>query len=173
LGGVADGQVIESSWDSFVLAVSKPDCTLDTLIEAHDKYLNSITHKGLLGSTKGGREGSLMGQLHELLKVIMSYKEGMVKSRLPFCRIAFLLTCRMRCTGIRWQSTSVVNLWTNVPLNELPLYPLPLPLLPFLLPSPRFATFFCVRTLTGFTRENGGVHRQTRILLCQTSISNT
>jgi gamma-tubulin complex component 3 len=61
------------------LAVSKPDCTLDTLIEEHGKYLNNITHKGLLGSTKGGREGSLMGQLHELLKVIMSYKEGMVR----------------------------------------------------------------------------------------------
>jgi len=72
--------VIESSWDSFVLAVSKPDCTLDTLIEEHAKYLNNITHKGLLGSTKGGREGSLMGQLHELLKVIMCYKEGMVHS---------------------------------------------------------------------------------------------
>jgi gamma-tubulin complex component 3 len=71
-------QVIESSWDSFVLAVSKPDCTLDTLIEEHAKYLNNITHKGLLGSGRSNKEGSLLGQLHELLKVIMSYKEGMV-----------------------------------------------------------------------------------------------
>jgi gamma-tubulin complex component 3 len=71
-------QVIESSWDSFVLAVSKPDCTLDTLIEEHAKYLNNITHKGLLGSGRSGKEGSLLGQLHEILKIIMSYKEGMV-----------------------------------------------------------------------------------------------
>jgi gamma-tubulin complex component 3 len=61
-----------------VLAVSKPDCTLDTLIEEHAKYLNNITHKGLLGSGRSGKEGSLLGQLHEILKVTMSFKEGMV-----------------------------------------------------------------------------------------------
>jgi len=78
----SNAQVIESSWDSFVAAVSRKDCTLDTLIEEHAKYLNSITHKGLLGSGRTGREGSLLGQLHEILKVIMLFKEGMVSCSL-------------------------------------------------------------------------------------------
>jgi Gamma tubulin complex component C-terminal len=82
-------QVIESSWDAFVLAVAKPDCTLDTLIEEHAKYLNSITHKGLLGSGRSGKEGSLLGQLHELLKIIMSFKEGMVFSILSLYRMRY------------------------------------------------------------------------------------
>ena len=60
------------------MAVSKEGCTLDTLIEEHAKYLNNITHKGLLGSGRSGHEGSLMSQVHEILKVIMSFKEGMV-----------------------------------------------------------------------------------------------
>jgi hypothetical protein len=33
-------------------AIRRPDCTLDDLIEAHTKYLNSITHKGLLGTQR-------------------------------------------------------------------------------------------------------------------------
>jgi hypothetical protein len=61
-----------------VEAVSKEGCTLDTLIEEHGKYLNDITHKGLLGSGRSGHEGSLMSQVHEILKVIMNFKEGMV-----------------------------------------------------------------------------------------------
>ena len=61
-----------------MVAVSKEGCTLDTLIEEHAKYLNNITHKGLLGSGRSGHEGSLMGQVHEILKVIMAFKEGMV-----------------------------------------------------------------------------------------------
>jgi len=61
-----------------VEAVSKEGCTLDTLIEEHAKYLNNITHKGLLGSGRSGHEGSLMSQVHEILKVIMAFKEGMV-----------------------------------------------------------------------------------------------
>jgi Gamma tubulin complex component C-terminal len=77
-----------------VLAVSKPDCTLDTLIDEHGKYLNNITHKGLLGSGRSGKEGSLLGQLHEILKIIMSFKEGMVPPS------PNLLTRRMLCTGI-------------------------------------------------------------------------
>jgi len=49
---------------------------LDTLIEEHAKYLNNITHKGLLGSSRAA--GSLLGQLHAILKLIIKFKEGMV-----------------------------------------------------------------------------------------------
>ena len=81
-------EVIESSWDQLQAAISKPDCTLDDLIEAHTKYLNAITHKGLLGSTSSSRHGistsasarqpeeSFLSQLHQILKVMLSYKDA-------------------------------------------------------------------------------------------------
>ncbi|KTW25846.1 hypothetical protein T552_03119 [Pneumocystis carinii B80] len=68
-------EVIESSWDVFYSSISKSDCTLDTLIEAHAQYTMNITHKGLLGSGKIGKEGSLLSQLHEILKIILFFKE--------------------------------------------------------------------------------------------------
>lgn len=84
-------EVIESSWDQLQAAVSKPGCTLDDLIEAHTKYLNSITHKGLLGSassssssrygssTSGSAkqpEESFLSQLHQILKIMLAYKDA-------------------------------------------------------------------------------------------------
>jgi gamma-tubulin complex component 3 len=83
-------EVIESSWDQLQAAVSKPGCTLDDLIEAHTKYLNSITHKGLLGSTTFSNsrygtstsanakqpEESFLSQLHHILKIMLAYKDA-------------------------------------------------------------------------------------------------
>jgi len=80
-------KVIESSWDTLQTAISKPEATLDDLIEAHAKYLQHITHKGLLGSTssrssgKGKRAGAdgddtFMTQLHEILKIMLAYKDA-------------------------------------------------------------------------------------------------
>ncbi|KAK4693855.1 gamma-tubulin complex component 3, partial [Lecanoromycetidae sp. Uapishka_2] len=74
-------EVIEASWDQLQAAVHKQDCTLDDLIEAHTKYLKAITHKGLLGSTRhnattGHREDIFTVQLHELLKLMLAYKEA-------------------------------------------------------------------------------------------------
>ena len=73
-------EVIEASWDQLQVAVSKPDCTLDGLIEAHTKYLNSITRKGLLGSARasstGHREDDFMQQLHRILKLMLAYKDA-------------------------------------------------------------------------------------------------
>ncbi|KAG5519070.1 hypothetical protein PMAC_002156 [Pneumocystis sp. 'macacae'] len=60
--------VIESSWDVFYSSISKSDCTLDTLIEAHAQYTTNITHKGLLGSGRIRKDNSLLSQLHEILK---------------------------------------------------------------------------------------------------------
>lgn len=72
-------EVIEASWDQLQIDITKPDCTLDDLIEAHTTYLNAITHKGLLGSPRntitGNREDSFTNQLHQILKLMLSYKE--------------------------------------------------------------------------------------------------
>ncbi|PCH05493.1 Gamma tubulin complex protein 3 [Penicillium occitanis (nom. inval.)] len=78
-------EVIEASWDQLQAAISKPGCTLDDLIEAHTKYLNSITHKGLLGSSSASRssssstnkpEESFLAQLHQILKIMLNYKDA-------------------------------------------------------------------------------------------------
>ncbi|EAS32807.3 spindle pole body component [Coccidioides immitis RS] len=76
-------EVIEASWDQLQVAMSKPECTLDDLIEAHTKYLNSITHKGLLGSSssRGSSssnrgEESFLAQLHQILKIMLAYKDA-------------------------------------------------------------------------------------------------
>ncbi|KAF1950495.1 hypothetical protein CC80DRAFT_598099 [Byssothecium circinans] len=65
-------EVIESSWTELQDALHKPESTLDDMIEAHAKYLNSITRKGLLGS----QSTDFTGQLHELLKTMLAYKDA-------------------------------------------------------------------------------------------------
>ena len=75
-------EVIESSWDTLQTAIHAADCTLDDLIAAHTKYLNSITRKGLLGASSrsssltGNREDSFLSQLHYLLKVMLAYRDA-------------------------------------------------------------------------------------------------
>ena len=73
-------EVIEASWDALDAAVRKPDATLDDLISAHTTYLRAITHKGLLGSVRttsqGHREDVFTAQLHELLKIMLAYKDA-------------------------------------------------------------------------------------------------
>lgn len=83
-------EVIESSWDTLQAAISKPGCTLDDLIDSHTKYLNSITHKGLLGSASSSSsrygtstsssakqpEESFLSQLHQILKIMLAYKDA-------------------------------------------------------------------------------------------------
>ncbi|KAL8831426.1 MAG: hypothetical protein Q9191_000870 [Dirinaria sp. TL-2023a] len=69
-------EVIEASWDQLQKAINKTDCTLDDLISAHTNYLRAITHKGLLGKPASGiREESFTVQLHEILKIMLSYKD--------------------------------------------------------------------------------------------------
>ncbi|KAH7130167.1 spindle pole body component alp6 [Dendryphion nanum] len=65
-------EVIESSWTELQDALNKPESTLDDLIQAHAKYLTSITRKGLLGS----QSTDFTGQLHELLKTMLAYKDA-------------------------------------------------------------------------------------------------
>jgi gamma-tubulin complex component 3 len=65
-------EVIESSWNELQQAMHKPESTLDDLIQAHAAYLSSITRKGLLGSSTT----DFTGQLHELLKTMLAYKDA-------------------------------------------------------------------------------------------------
>ena len=58
--------------------LQQPDLSVDQLIEVHTRYLANITHKGLLGSARNGKEDSLIYQLHEILKLILSFTETMV-----------------------------------------------------------------------------------------------
>ena len=73
-------EVIEASWDTLQASVHRADATLDDLISAHTKYLRAITHKGLLGSVRtnsqGHREDVFTTQLHELLKLMLAYKDA-------------------------------------------------------------------------------------------------
>ncbi|KAL8779875.1 MAG: hypothetical protein Q9194_001196 [Teloschistes cf. exilis] len=70
-------EVIEARWAELQRAITKPNATLDDLIQAHTKYLNDITHKGLLGKAKSGvREEGFSHQIYYLLKTMLAYKDS-------------------------------------------------------------------------------------------------
>lgn len=73
-------EVIESSWDELQSSIHKEGCTLDDLIKAHTKYLNAITHKGLLGAKKkhhgADDENTFMVQLGEILRLMLNYRQA-------------------------------------------------------------------------------------------------
>lgn len=95
-------EVIESSWTELQDRIRREGCTLDELITAHTRYLESITHKGLLGAKRrrigttatttannsaGGASAptadengpddhvSYMSQLSELLRTMLAYRD--------------------------------------------------------------------------------------------------
>ncbi|KAK9448318.1 Spc98 family-domain-containing protein [Limtongia smithiae] len=70
-------EVIESLWLELQEELDKSDLTLDKLIAVHNKYLADITHKGLLGSGRAGKEDSLIHQLHEILKLMLAFADSM------------------------------------------------------------------------------------------------
>lgn len=65
-------EVIEAGWEGLQKAIRRPGATLDTLIEAHTAYLRGITRKGLLG----GGAVDFTAQLHELLKLMLAYRDA-------------------------------------------------------------------------------------------------
>ncbi|KAF7545398.1 hypothetical protein G7046_g9574 [Stylonectria norvegica] len=76
-------EVIESSWGELQKRIQKEDCTLDDLIKAHTRYLNDITHKGLLGAKRRlnapadeDDRTSYMAQLGEILRFMLSYRDS-------------------------------------------------------------------------------------------------
>lgn len=79
-------EVIESSWDELRKGIAKENCTLDDIIRAHSKFLNSITRKGLLGAKRkqyneilgaGGAEdrNGYLVQLKDILDNMLGYKD--------------------------------------------------------------------------------------------------
>jgi gamma-tubulin complex component 3 len=68
-------EVVESSWKTLQTAMRRPDASLDDLIEAHTKYLNKITSKGLLGDQKYAST-EFSTQLHSILKCMLSYRDA-------------------------------------------------------------------------------------------------
>lgn len=80
-------EVIESSWDELQKGVTKEGCTLDDLIRAHSKFLNSITRKGLLGAKRksyhatsdpaaGEDRNGYLVQLKDILDNMLSYRDS-------------------------------------------------------------------------------------------------
>lgn len=75
-------EVIESSWGELQKRIQKEDCTLDDLIKAHTRYLNDITHKGLLGAKRRTHSAdeddrtTYMMQLGEILRFMLSYRDS-------------------------------------------------------------------------------------------------
>ena len=73
-------EVVEASWEQLQTAMAQPNSTLDDLIEAHTKYINNITRKGLLGSarhsTTGHQDDSFLAQIHYIRKCMLSYREA-------------------------------------------------------------------------------------------------
>lgn len=104
-------EVIESSWNELQKEVRKEGVTLDNLIEAHTKYLKTITHRALLGGTKhsvtGNREDSFPTQLHKLLKTMLAYKEA-VDGLYSFSVAEFT---RKQQAAARLQTTATAGRW--------------------------------------------------------------
>ncbi|KAG5981700.1 hypothetical protein E4U55_002681 [Claviceps digitariae] len=85
-------EVIESSWDELQKRIHKEDCTLDDLINAHKRYLNDITHKGLLGAKRRHHHGGsadeedargatsssswYLDQLSDILLLMLDYRKS-------------------------------------------------------------------------------------------------
>ncbi|KAL0942498.1 Spc97/Spc98 family protein [Colletotrichum truncatum] len=79
-------EVIESSWNELQKRIHREGCTLDDLIKAHTRYLNDITHKGLLGARRSVRHAdvatgeddrtSYLSQLGDLLRAMLSYRDS-------------------------------------------------------------------------------------------------
>ncbi|KAH7326286.1 Spc98 family-domain-containing protein [Stachybotrys elegans] len=77
-------EVIESSWSELQKHIQKEDCTLDDIIKAHTRYLEDITHKGLLGAKRpygngGGEEDNRMtylAQLSDILRLMLNYRDS-------------------------------------------------------------------------------------------------
>ncbi|KAF9999833.1 Microtubule-nucleating Tub4p (gamma-tubulin) complex component [Entomortierella chlamydospora] len=64
-------EVLECSWDELLKAIDNNATDLDSLIQAHAKYLSDITSKGLLAPSP---ELNMMPRLQDLLGTILNYK---------------------------------------------------------------------------------------------------
>ena len=102
-------EVIEKSWGALQTALSKPDATLDEMISAHATYLTSITRKGLLGknAATSKREESFTAQLHEILKLMLEYR-NVVEGLYSFSVAEF---SKQQSRAARIESRTAVGKW--------------------------------------------------------------
>ncbi|KOS20411.1 Spindle pole body component alp6 [Escovopsis weberi] len=77
-------EVIESSWGELQKRMRKDGCTLDDVIDAHRRYLEDITHKGLLGpkirhhASDPKDRSTFLDQLSEILRFMLHYRDTVV-----------------------------------------------------------------------------------------------
>ncbi|KAG0356499.1 Gamma-tubulin complex component 3 [Podila minutissima] len=64
-------EVLECSWDELLKTIENNTTDLDSLIEAHSKYLRDVSSKGLLAAS---HDVNMMPRLLELLATILDYK---------------------------------------------------------------------------------------------------
>ncbi|KAI7888030.1 Spc98 family-domain-containing protein [Mucor mucedo] len=64
-------EVLECSWDKLETFIGKKSIDLDSIIEAHLKYLTEISDKGFLS---GPKEQTLSGRLNNIFDSILKYK---------------------------------------------------------------------------------------------------
>ena len=130
-------EVIESAWATFQTRINSPDATLDDLIDAHTKYLNSIVHKGLLqprsasSTTATTTEESFVQQLYYLCKDIIAYKDA-VEGLYSFSvaeftrRQDFATTIEKRTAAGKWGITEkdlLASTSASSPSTPTPLLP--------------------------------------------------
>ncbi|CAN6627622.1 spindle pole body component Spc98p [Trichomonascus vanleenenianus] len=64
-------EVVELAWTALKKDLEADGLTVDEIMASHRKYLEQITFKGLLGG-----EDALMGELHEILKRMLLFKDS-------------------------------------------------------------------------------------------------
>ncbi|KAG0233932.1 Gamma-tubulin complex component 3 [Actinomortierella wolfii] len=71
-------EVLECSWDELVKCIESKTTDLDSLIEAHTKYLRDVTSKGLLSAASPHdhlqKQSLMMPRLLQVLNTILEYK---------------------------------------------------------------------------------------------------
>ncbi|KAF9969800.1 Gamma-tubulin complex component 3 [Actinomortierella ambigua] len=69
-------EVLECSWDELVKCIESKTTDLDSLIEAHTKYLRDVTSKGLLSVSQPHQHNTqqMMPRLLQVLNTILEYK---------------------------------------------------------------------------------------------------
>ncbi|CAJ0868824.1 6386_t:CDS:10, partial [Entrophospora sp. SA101] len=69
-----EGKVVECSWDELVTNINKKCVDLDSLIEAHNKYLTNLTSKCFLNTSNNQ---NLFSRLLKIFEYILQYKNSL------------------------------------------------------------------------------------------------
>jgi len=69
-------EVIDCGWQEFEKKLMSEGGDLDSLIEGHSAYLDRLVSKGLLLSTRAGKENTCLLLAEECFKVILAFKDS-------------------------------------------------------------------------------------------------